>query len=229
MSVVKQIVCLANARKGGERCIAGKELLPDGTLGGWIRPVSRARQDGALSLGERRYLNGEEPALLDVIELRVDDVEPADFQRENWTLGRDNQFKRVGLFTQSGLASGLDSPEELWINGHDAPSNRKNSRVPIDQARAQLTCSLYLIEVDNVRVTTGHNRQGREIKHGEFRHGPLAHNYKFDITDPLFEEMHENTTAPFSVGRARLTVSLTPESGGYAYKLIAAVMPQGEA
>ena len=155
MSVVKQIVCLANARKGGERCIAGKELLPDGTLGGWIRPVSRARQDGALSLGERRYLNGEEPALLDIIELRVDDVEPADFQRENWTLGRDNQFKRVGLFTQSDLASGLDSPEELWINGHDAPSNRKNSRVPIDQARAQLTCSLYLIEVDNVRVTTG--------------------------------------------------------------------------
>ena len=37
---VKRIVCLANSRKLGGRCIAGKELLADGVSGSWIRPVS---------------------------------------------------------------------------------------------------------------------------------------------------------------------------------------------
>ena len=227
MSVVKRIVCLANARKDGERCIAGKELLADGSLGGWIRPVSTSFKSGALRASERRYLDGEEPALLDIIELRVDDLKPEDFQRENWTIARDNQFKRVGRFTQSDLANWVDSPAELWINGHDAPP-RRNCKVPIEQARAQLTCSLYLIEVDSVRVTAGRSRQGRELKRGGFQHGTLAQNYVFDITDPLFEEKYAGKTSTFSVGRAYLTVSLALESDGDAYKLIAAVVPQGD-
>ena len=39
--IFKQILCLANSRKFGGRCIVGKEMLPDRTLA-WVRPVSDA-------------------------------------------------------------------------------------------------------------------------------------------------------------------------------------------
>ena len=48
---VKRIVCLANSRKRGGRCVAGKELLADGRAGGWIRPVSAARKRGSVGTG----------------------------------------------------------------------------------------------------------------------------------------------------------------------------------
>jgi len=45
MSTIARIVCLANAHKDGERCLAGKRMLPGGSLGEWIRPVSsRSKQ-----------------------------------------------------------------------------------------------------------------------------------------------------------------------------------------
>ena len=58
-----QIVCLANSRKLSGRCVAGKLL--DGS-GQWIRPVS-AREHEEVSLDERRYDNGEDPVLRDVV------------------------------------------------------------------------------------------------------------------------------------------------------------------
>ena len=36
---VKRIVCLANSRMPGGNCVAGKEVLVGGKIGGWIRPV----------------------------------------------------------------------------------------------------------------------------------------------------------------------------------------------
>ncbi|MYC34131.1 MAG: hypothetical protein F4X64_13280 [Chloroflexi bacterium] len=57
VSTVKRIVCLANSRKRGGRCVAGKELLPDDRLGGWIRPVS-ARHDEEVSPQECCYTDG---------------------------------------------------------------------------------------------------------------------------------------------------------------------------
>ena len=62
-----QIVCLANSRKLSGRCVAGKLL--DGS-GQWVRPVS-AREHEEVSLDERRYDNGEDPLLRDVVNLCV--------------------------------------------------------------------------------------------------------------------------------------------------------------
>ena len=63
------VVCLANSRKHGGRCVAGKVI---GEPGGpyWIRPVS-ARPDGSLSLGEIRLPDGTLPQPLDIIQVPV--------------------------------------------------------------------------------------------------------------------------------------------------------------
>ena len=50
----KRIVCLANSSKLNGRCIAGKEIIEDGRVGDWIRPVS-VREKQEVSEWERQY------------------------------------------------------------------------------------------------------------------------------------------------------------------------------
>jgi hypothetical protein len=69
------IVCLANSRKLSGRCLAGK--VPE--TGVWFRPVS-ARPDAAINLGERRYDDGSEPGLLDVVDVPFTVARPSPFQ-----------------------------------------------------------------------------------------------------------------------------------------------------
>ncbi len=226
MSTVKRIVCLANAHKEGGRCLAGKELLPDGSSGDWIRPVSDQREGGALVEHERIYWDRAEPALLDIVEIRVDSAKLEAYQQENWVLTRAGQCKKKGQLTWTDLGSFVDSPKELWING-DSSGNHKNNRIPIEQAN-KLDSSLSLIKVDWVEIVSGRNRQDKEKKRGAFQHGTLGYNYTFSITVPAFEEKYASRTGKFTLGESYLTVSLAGEHDGYAYKLIAGVMQREE-
>ena len=70
---VKRIVCLANSRMSGGRCIAGRELAGDGRPSGWVRFVSGWTTGG---LSERRCQGRAEPRLLDVIDEAVLEAKP---------------------------------------------------------------------------------------------------------------------------------------------------------
>ncbi len=81
MPYKRRIVCLANSRKESGRCVAGLEIVESG-LKGWIRPVS-GREKGELSLDERRYENGQDVQLLDIIDIRFVEPRPHGCQVEN--------------------------------------------------------------------------------------------------------------------------------------------------
>jgi hypothetical protein len=92
INYTKTIICLANSRKITGRCVAGK--VTDGeTIGEWIRPVS-ARQTGELSEEDRRFQNGTDPGLFDIVRIPMIEPRPNGFQTENhliddgyyWTL-----------------------------------------------------------------------------------------------------------------------------------------------
>ena len=227
MSTAKRIVCLANANKEGARCVAGKELLPDGSPGDWIRPISDQRESGALVEHERVYVNRQEPALLDIVKIRVDSAKPESYQQENWVLTRASQCENEGQITWADLTQFVDSPRELWING-DSSSSGNNNRISADNT-TNMSNSLFFIKVDWVEITTGRSRYGKQKKRGAFQHGALGRNYTFDVTDPAFEDKYANRTEKFTLGESFLTVSLAGEHDGYAYKLIAGIMQREEA
>ena len=58
MSYDKTILCLANSRRPGGRCVAGKEKI-NNQFGGWVRPVSN-RPTEEISQKEGRYKDGSD-------------------------------------------------------------------------------------------------------------------------------------------------------------------------
>ncbi len=146
MSYTKKIVCLANSRKLSGRCIAGKEVLDTG-YGEWIRPISR-RETAEISEEEMRFENGEAPEPLDIIEIPMKEHKPNEFQRENYMIDDEYYWEKCGNLSVNRLPELLDVViGSLWTNGYSS-YNGINDRIPISDARNNITSSLVLIQME---------------------------------------------------------------------------------
>ncbi len=221
-ATTKRIVCLANSRKMGGRCVAGKELLADGRTGGWIRPVSD-RDHEEVSAYEQQLEDGSEPQLLDVIDVPLLRERPRAYQQENWLLHPRHRWSKAGRITWSNLPQLVDQDETLWINGHSSAKGI-NDRVPDDRA-ASLDSSLLLVKVARMDVEISYDSANDSYQlRGVFRHNGFM--YSLRITDPVSEGAAEELGAGVvGVDAERfLTVSLGEPFEGFAYKLIAAII-----
>ena len=119
---VKRIVCLANSRKLGGRCIAGKEWLADSVSGQWIRPVSdrEFEEVSAYSAYEQRYRDGSDPLVLNIMDVPVLRANPKTFQQENWLIDSARRWVQVGRIGWEDLPTRIDGDAPLWINGHSS-------------------------------------------------------------------------------------------------------------
>ena len=73
-----EILCLANSKKHGGRCVAG--LRTDG--GGWVRPVADT-EDGALFPEHYMLPDGSEPRIMDILRISPRECRPRPHQPEN--------------------------------------------------------------------------------------------------------------------------------------------------
>lgn len=223
-TAVKRIVCLANSRKHGGRCVAGKALAPDGSPGVWIRPVGD-REGAEVSRQEREYEDGSDPKLLDIINVPVIAPTPKSCQTENWLIDAKRHWRKAGAAAWDDLARMEDPPAPLWLNGISSAKGI-NDKVPIAEAAA-LSDSLRLIKVNGLRVSVSEpsnpNANFPALR-GRFRYN--GDEYKLRITDPESEAAAlAMDYGEYQIRGARyLTVSLGEPFEGHCYKLIAAVI-----
>lgn len=222
--VSKTVLILANSRKVSGRCIAGVDLGGDGGLV-WVRPVS-VREHGEVSEYERRYRDGTDPKLLDVVQIPLLEHVPALHQRENWLLDPDYYWGRVRSADLHEL-EGLTTTSQLWLS--DTPDTRfgVNDRVVAAEAET-LTDSLRLILVHDLRYrvfapSADFGNVKRRVL-ATFTHAGTE--YRMYVTDPLVaSEYLPRADEFYEVGTAYLTISLAEPYDGFCYKVVAAVIP----
>lgn len=219
---MKRIVCLANSRKPGGRCVAGKTM----DYRTWVRPVSDPA-GGSIADEDRHYEDGRDVDLLDVIDIPILGAVATPLQAENWQIDPRWYWTRVDQLAASRLEELADAPGALWLNGFSTVPG-KNDRIPDERVDAlESGVSLHFIRVPNLRIrviTPGiafgdHKRKVR----GAFRWS--GEDYDFTITDPVIEARFKaGPDGEFAQGERYLTVSLAEPDRGFAYKLIAAVI-----
>lgn len=221
---VKRIVCLANSRRNNGRCVAGKELLPDGRPGPWLRPVS-SRDGEEVAERERQYADGSEPRLLDIVELPVRDAVPAAYQSENRRLDPSRRWAKTGRIGWNDLPQWVDPDAPLWTDGHSSAAGQ-NDRIPVSDV-GRHTDSLRLIKVDNLLVSVMERSRPSNlypVLRGSFRYNGA--DYSLRITDAEVENGSIDLEhGDYPVGERYLTISLAAHPlNDYIYKLIAAVI-----
>jgi hypothetical protein len=223
MSSVKRIICLANSRKYAGRCVAGKEVLPNGA-GGWVRPVS-ARPTGEVSEEERRYENGKDPRVYDIIDVPILKANPHLYQSENHLIDADVYWGKIGTISWEDLKELIDPPAALWVNG-DSSYNGINDRVSLELA-SMLDHSLVLIEPQNLTIHVQLEGEGfpnpRRKVRADFNHHDT--HYRLTVTDPVAERAFlDRPNGVYPLQNAYLCVSLGEEYKGSCYKLVATIL-----
>ena len=230
MPSTKRIVCLANSRKKGGRCIAGKELGARHPWT-WIRPIGHRESEEVLK-DECRYDVGGDPQLLDIMEVPLLEESPKDHQCENWLLDAKRRWIRVGTLANGQLPELIDEVSTLWINGYHTKLGC-NDEIPFDRAK-KLDSSPYLIRVDDFRFSiiqkpNAHGYQTTNVLKGRFSHCGVQ--YVLSVTDPIYEQKYKRMSVGEHIfGECFLTISLGERfkpgnKPACCYKLIAAVIP----
>jgi hypothetical protein len=223
---IKRILCLANSRKLMGRCLAGFDIT-DQKVHGWIRPVS-AHGHGEVSEIERRYTDGTDPKVLDIIDVALVEHRPHSFQQENWLIDTSVDWVRTSCAEWRHLARLVQQEGPLWVNGFHT-YNGVNDRIPVDAAD-RLGSSLRLIHVPAMQVKVYRpgaafdNPQRRVQAH--FQHNDI--DYAIWVTDPVIERRYlAGADGTFELGECYLTLSLGEPHQGFTHKLVAAIIQPG--
>ncbi len=219
---VTTMVCLANSRKFGGRCIAGL-AWDENKDWFWIRPVS-AHGAGELN-SERLYQDGSDPQLLDLIDLSLLHPKPIGCHAEDILVDSTKRWQKCDNITyREALESIPMSSTSLWINGKSTSHGLND--VMDDWVAARLKSSLKLICPDKFTMTATAEHENKRKVRGEF--WLRNSSYKLTVTDPWIE----NEFSHYEIGTKRIalkpllcvSIGQVFEQTKACYKLIAGVI-----
>jgi hypothetical protein len=218
----KKFLCLANSRKLNGACVAGKLL--DGTkVGGWIRPVADSAT-GELKDRDRRYRDGVDPKLFDIVEVQLLRLQVHPYQSENHVIDDKMYWVRAGRATGAQVKAAIDKVDgALWEN-QSSSTDGLHDRVLETRVAGG---SLKLIEVEDLKIKVAiegaaFNNPRKRVR-ADFTYNKQQ--YWLSVTDPIVEAKYRSgELGTFTIGRAVLCISLGEPYKGYAYKLVAGIM-----
>lgn len=218
--MIEHMVVLANSRKAGGCCIAGRALDANARPGRWLRPVGRDAADG-LPPQRTRCADGNTARVLDLIEIDLAAAVPRAHQQENRLLG-DTPWARCGRVDWNGLAALADAKSAgLWVDGFSSRCGN-NDQVP-DTLLGHITESLRLIRTDHLHLCNTTNAFGRRQLRGTFSHA--GRDYTLAVTDPVAWAALAGIDQ-LTLPDVYLCISLALPFNGYAYKLVASVITE---
>lgn len=209
----KEIICLANSRKVGGKCVAGKTV----DTREWIRPVSA---EGKLTNELIKYANGELPKLLDIMRIHYKKVQPTEYQPENILISEE-QWEYLGKWPEDKLDNLCDKPKEIFIN------QERKDRIAVEFfTKNRLESSLLLVKPKSIKLFSTDYENKRKLR-AIFVYNDLE--YDLGVTDPIFFEEYTKKKKGFyklDSKDAYLCISLAaPYKDGYCYKLVASIIP----
>ena len=214
-----EILCLANSKKLGGRCLAGLSW-PD--LQTWIRPVDLTTEHGEVP-SNRAQVNSPEGRRwirpLDVISVDLTGRVPTPPQPENWAMG-SSPVTLVRTLDIAEVANRLRSVADTSSSVFDLGGGRE---VPVSVALLGLPKSIALVEVQALSFNKDHWGKWRT----EFQYGNCPYRY-FPVTDLDVKGRLERASLPreTDVGQWFLTISLgepyRPPDGRESHWLIVA-------
>jgi len=227
MAYTKKIVCLAKSWRHGGSCVAGKEVLHDGSFGDWVRPISDHGEEG-IGQQELTKASGYELKLGDMVSISFDEHAPKRHQVENHKITANLQWIDQYKKTASELLAAVDNvPGDLWYNGTSSKDG-KNDEVP-DSYIDNYQSSLMLVQVPELDISITHTPKlgggSKRTYRGSFDYNGVA--YSFRITDPSMNwRIKDKKIKSFIYDNPLLCISLTGvfSETECAHKLIAAVI-----
>jgi hypothetical protein len=220
MPYEKQIVCLANSKKHAGRCVAGIEVS-NGRLGSWIRPVS-ARDGEELAFDDRRYDNGQDVQLLDLITIRFLEPKPHSCQVENHLIDDTFTWQKVGVFPAKELLPVCGNDPILWLDGGSS-YNGTGDRIA-EEAAHSVGSSLRLVAPNNLVIRVAAELNNKRKVRAAFSLGSCT--YVLAVTDTKVETRY----LAMSNGEYRypcpavMCISLGEPFNGFRYKLVASII-----
>lgn len=213
----KKFVCLAKSARQGGLCIAGKEILADGRIDNWFRPVGRTEE--SLPARDCTFNVGH------VVTCEVSEHVPSSTQSENYKVTQQPNWQTVGAFPRQRIDSLLDAPSSLWSTGFGC-STRHGENDKVSQEIASATGnSLYFIRVSGATIAKK-DESYEDMARVKMRLTFTYNNeqYSLIVTDPNLSTPYWNQLQAgesAEIGPCYLTISLAQPFNGYCYKLVA--------
>jgi hypothetical protein len=181
-----QIICLANSLKYGDRCISGI----DPSTGKWLRPLS-ALEDGRIT-PEMRLIDGQEPELLDILEISIAETIPSnlDYERENRSL-LPGAWKRVGKASAIDLLQYCGHTDYILHNAEKYVTVSYLKSLPYTERQ-----TLQLVYVKEFSVRSKPRAKGGRSWKGSLTTGNGQQLTNAIITDPVLLDRLESGYLP---------------------------------
>lgn len=213
----RNILCLANSRKHGGRCVAG--LSADGA--GWVRAVS-VKDDGTLFPCDYLCADGAEPGPLDLVAIPFSAHRPRRHHPEDWVID-GKRWQRLSRLNVPDLAA-LMKPH--LATGPDLIRGTGDRITHASVEAEPIRASLTLVMPKSIELYRKKTMRGSWTARGRFTLAGAT--YHLGLTDPVWVNTvtrKEGTTViQPSTQKLLLTLSLSEMFEQTYFKLIATVL-----